>query len=131
MKKAALIVLFIAILVTNCLKEDEPVLCHLYGWAKSESDSTIGINNLILQIRDINPYNINYLRIRETNTRNEDSVAGFFEMDSVCYGLTNQQGTGFVTIKVDSMQNPACSTQYWAPTIVGAVDTIILYVIPK
>jgi len=130
MKKAALIVLLIALLVTNCLKEDEPILCHLYGWAKSESDST-GINNLILQIKDINPDDIYYLRIRETTTRNEDSVAGFFEMDSVCYGLTYQQGTGFVTIKVDSMQNPACSTQYWAPTIVGAVDTIILYVIPK
>ncbi len=121
---------FLAVLFfLNCMKEEVPVLCHLYGWVKDEADSTTGINNFVLQIKDINPYTLQSLRIREITTRTDDSTYGFFEMDSVCYGTTNQQGTGYVTIFADSIKNPGWESRYWSPRIVGDIDTIILYIL--
>lgn len=127
MKKFTIFTFLIIIFTVHCTTTDEPLVTHLYGYIRNASDSTTGINGLILQIRDINPYDFNYARIREDTTRTEDSLDGFFEMDSVVYGTTGQQGTGYVAIFLDSLQNPGWSSWIWYPTLFGEIDTIILY----
>lgn len=129
MKIVAFSFFIIASAILSCTPTEEPLVCHLYGYARSAADSTTGINNLILQIKDMDPYDISTARIRETTTRANDTLDGFFEMDSVCYGTTNSQGTGYVVIHLDSVQNNSpWPDHYWAPTILGEVDTIVVYV---
>lgn len=111
----------------RCSEDEEPLLAHVYGYVRNESDSS-GVNSITLRIRDIDPENVEDIRERETITRTEDSLAGYFEMDSVCYGTSNMQGIGYVTIIVDSTTNPGWPTQYWQPDVYGAVDTVILYI---
>ena len=129
MKKIVLSIFAIAVIFLHCTTTDEePLLCHLYGWVIEEEDSTTGVNNLLLKIWHINPDDLSQLVLLDTvRTRTEDSQGGFFEMDSVCYGTTKQQGH-FVTIIVDSTQNPGWHTQFWYPDIYGEVDTITLYI---
>ncbi|MBA7664264.1 hypothetical protein ES703_72321 [subsurface metagenome] len=63
----------------------------------------------------------------DVQIRYENSFPGFFEMDSVCYGTTKQQGR-IVFIVIDSTENPGWPSQGWYPDIYGDVDTIILYI---
>lgn len=127
MKKIVLLSILLAVITLNCTEEEEPLICYLYGWVKRETDST-GVNDLLLRIRDINPNDVNQWRERNTTTRTEDSIPGFFEMDSVCYGTSKMQGIGYVTIIVDNDSNPGWTTQYWQPNVYGAIDTVILYI---
>ncbi|KPJ72855.1 hypothetical protein AMJ52_04975 [candidate division TA06 bacterium DG_78] len=130
MKQLFLITVFTALLVVQCATEEEEIyFTHLYGYAREETDSTTGISGLILKIRDLNPNDLDYWRTREVTTQTQDALVGFFEIDSVVYGTSQQQGTGYVAIFLDSLQNPQWPSQLWYPTIFGPADTIILYVL--
>jgi len=126
MKKTIVITLFALLATaTNCADEEEPLIClHLYGYAVRD-DNQQGINGLALRIYDINPYDISVGRLRETTTITQDSIPGFFEMDSVCYGTTKRQGN-LVSIGIDSTQNPGYPSQYYTPFIYGEIDTVII-----
>jgi len=124
MKKLMTFAFLIAILALNCTTEEEPFVCHLYGWVIHD---TTGVNDIKLKIWDINPYNVDQMRSRETTTRDENSTPGFFEMDSVCYGTTRRQGS-IVSVVVDSTDNPGWPSQIWRPDVYGNIDTIILYI---
>jgi hypothetical protein len=93
------------------------------------NDNQQGVNNLIVRIYDINPYNVTGGRLRYDTTMTQDSVAGFFEMDSVCYGTTKRQGN-LVTIGLDDTENPNWPNQYYTPDISGDVDTVFIYILP-
>ena len=124
MKKSLIIAIFFS--VFSCTQEQgEPYFCHLYGFLKSAEDS-MGVNNILLQIKDLDPNNTDKYRIRETRTETVDSLVGFFEMDSVCYGTTTMEGE-FVQIYVDSIENPGWATQFWVPKIRTEVETLTLY----
>jgi hypothetical protein len=126
-KMAILLITVISVVAISCADEETPLICHLYGWARNQTDST-GITNLTLRIRDINPNNISFYRNRETTTITiEDSLDGCFEMDSVCYGTSNQQGY-YVFICIDSTENPGYPSQAVQPFIWGEVDTITIYI---
>jgi hypothetical protein len=127
MKIFAIVCAIILVVSLNCAEEEEPFFCHLYGWMKSATDST-GLKDLKLKIWDIDPEDISRSRERTTTTSSADTTAGFFEMDSVVYGTTKMQGSSYVTIVVDSIDNPAYPTQYFQPGIYGSVDTVIIYV---
>ncbi len=115
----------LSVTVLGCTEAEEPYICHLYGYVRTDpSNSLTGINNLVLKIYDINPYDISNIRMRETTTGVQDSIPGFFEMDSVCYG-TSKRGGNLVTVFIDSTLNPY-PTQYHTPFISGEVDTIII-----
>jgi len=127
MKKITLLCILLSLLVLQCAETAEPLVCHVYGWVKKESDST-GVDGIILRLRDIDPYNTEQSRERLITTATIDSMPGSFEVDSICYGTSKMQGTGFVTIFLDSTSNPGWPNQYWHPDIYGAVDTVILYI---
>jgi hypothetical protein len=132
MKQFFLITVLASLLVlaVQCATgEEEAYFTHLYGYVRSETDSTTGVNGLILKIRDLNPNDIDYWRIREITTQTQDTLAGFFDVDSVVHGTSHQQGTGYVAIFLDSLENPQWPSQLWYPTLFGPVDTIILYVL--
>lgn len=116
----------VLLLLTGCPEEEEPLLAHVYGYMRNESDSS-GVDSITLRIQDIDPEQLDHIRERQTITATADSLAGHFEMDSVCYGTSKMQGIGYVTIIVDSTSNPGWPTQYWQPDIYGAIDTVILY----
>jgi hypothetical protein len=131
MKQIFLITMLTSVLTlfVQCATEEEEIyFTHLYGYAREEADSITGLNNLILKIRDLNPDDLDYWRTREVTTQTQDTLAGFFEIDSVVHGTSQQQGTGYVAIFLDSLQNPQWSSQLWYPTLFGPADTIILYV---
>ncbi|MBE0432614.1 hypothetical protein IBX73_04005 [candidate division WOR-3 bacterium] len=130
MRQRAILLLLLSmffITVFNCATEEEPLICHLYGYVV-RNDNQTGINNLVLKIYDINPYDLNIGRLRETTTRVQDSIDGFFEMDSVYYGTTKRQGN-LVTIGIDSTQNPGYPSQYYTPFIDGEIDTVIISIV--
>lgn len=128
MKKIVLSIFAIAIISLHCATEEEPYFCHLYGWLISADDSTSGVNDVLLKIWHLNPDDFTqYVLLDTFRTRTENSLDGFFERDSVCYGTTEQQGR-FVTIVVDSVDNPTWHTQLWQPDIYGEVDTITIYI---
>jgi hypothetical protein len=130
MEKLIIITVFTVLLGVQCATEEEvPYFTHLYGYAREEADSTTGINGLILKIRDINPDDVNYWRTREVTTHTQDALHGFFEIDSVVYGTSQQQGTGYIAIFLDSLQNLQWPSQIWYPTVFGLADTTILYVV--
>ena len=120
----------------NCGGEpEEPFICHLYGYTQrirviNDSipiyDTLSGVNGLILRIYDIDPYDITSGRLRYDTTETRDSIPGCFEMDSVCYGTTNNQGN-LVSIGIDTTENPGWNTQYRTPDIYGDVDTVLIY----
>ncbi|MGB7055474.1 MAG: hypothetical protein WBE28_09165 [bacterium] len=110
-------------------EEEEPLICHLYGYMIN-NDNQQGVNNLIVRIYDINPYNVNSGRLRYDTTMTQDSIAGFFEMDSVCYGTSKRQGN-LVTIGLDGTENPNWPNQFYTPDIFGEVDTVFIYILPS
>jgi hypothetical protein len=131
MKKLLLYSLFLIFVVAvTCGGEDEePFICHLYGYMINNNTQQ-GVNGLIVRIYDINPYNIHSGRLRYDTTMTQDSIPGFFEMDSVCYGTTKRQGN-LVTIGIDNTENPNWPSQLYTPDIFGAVDTVYIYVLPS
>ncbi len=127
----ALSVLF-CLTILNCETDEEPLFSDVVGYMRyiSQHDTTvdtIGVNNLIVRIRDIDPDDMSQTRERRDTTIVKDSFDGYFEMDSVCYGTTQRQGTGYFTVIIDSVNNPAWPNQLWLPTVEGPVDTLILY----
>lgn len=118
----------IILLIITCAQKEEPYFTHLCGWVKYPGSSdTLGINDIILQIIDINPDDVNRSRIRETTTKSVDSLPGFFEMDSVCYGTSGYQGSQTVVVRVDSTKNPGWPTQWQYLDLNGGIDTVVLY----
>lgn len=117
----AIIFIFLA-----CPQKETPYFSHVYGWLRYNELDTVGTNNVILQIRDIDPENTAYFRNRSDTTMIHDSHGGFFEMDSVCYGTSGYLSSDIVRILCDSLQNPGYKTLIWFPTIMGGVDTIFL-----
>jgi hypothetical protein len=105
----------------------DPFYTDIYGWIRKSSDST-GVNGLNLRIYDIDPEDLNNTRIRERTTAVYDSIDGFFQIDSVIFGTTKMQGVGYVSIVVDSTNNPGWPSQIWQPSLRGSVDSIILYI---
>jgi hypothetical protein len=129
MKKALVFVLFsLLVVAVSCSEQEEPLICHLYGYMINDITQT-GVNGLIVRIIDINPYDVYQVRLRYDTTATKDSVAGFFEMDSVCYGTNKRQGN-LVNIAIDNSENPGWPNQGYTPDIDGAVDTVYIYIQP-
>ena len=130
MKKLMLYSLFLFFVIAiNCGgEEEEPLICHLYGYMISNVTQQ-GVNGLIVRVYDINPYDIGGGRLRYDTTMTQDSIPGFFEMDSVCYGTTKRQGN-LVTIGLDNTENPNWPNQFYTPDIFGDVDTVVIYIVP-
>ncbi|KPK64721.1 hypothetical protein AMJ83_00575 [candidate division WOR_3 bacterium SM23_42] len=130
MKKLLVIIIGLIVVLSVCTQEEEPLFCHLYGYIILASDSVTGVNGITLRIWDLDPEDpTDYRRTpRETVTRTEDSLPGFFEMDSVVYGTDKNQGS-FVRIVIDSLQNPGWTSQVHWPFIEGEVDTAIVYIV--
>lgn len=138
MKKVLFFSLFFLLFVAiSCGgEEEEPFICHhLYGYTQrirviNDSipvyDTLAGVDGLILRIYDINPYNVSIGRLRYDTTETRDSVPGCFQMDSVCYGTSSNQGT-IVTIGINETENPGWNSQYQTPFIDGEVDTVFIY----
>ncbi|MEO0206230.1 MAG: hypothetical protein ABIL22_06105 [candidate division WOR-3 bacterium] len=123
MKKIISLFVFIFV-VFSCTNKEEMYFTHLYGWIKYD---TTGINGIKLLVRDINPENTNYYRFRpDTTDFSSDSLPGFFEMDSVCYGTSSYQGSQIVAVLVDSTDNPGWPRQYWYLNLSGGIDTVEL-----
>jgi hypothetical protein len=130
MKNILMILLFFFVyLAVNCAEEEEPFVCHLYGYMINDNTQQ-GENGLIVRIYDINPYDVNRGRLRYDTTRTQDTTAGFFEMDSVCYGTNRRQGN-LVTIGIDDSENPNWPSQLYTPDISGDTDTVYLYIFPN
>ncbi len=128
MKLTGLVALFIGFLTLNCAGEDEELFfSHLSGWVRNEADS-MGVNDLFLQIMDIDPDNLSQLRERTTTTMTEDSFDGYFEMDSVLYGTSELQGSGYVRIVADTAHNDDWPYHIWFPNISGEVAAVTLYI---
>ncbi len=128
MKPTGLVALFIGCLALNCAGEDEELFfSHLSGWVRNEADS-MGVNDLFLQIMDIDPDNLSQLRERTTTTMTEDSFDGYFEMDSVLYGTSELQGSGYVRIVADTAHNDDWPYHIWFPNISGEVAAVTLYI---
>jgi hypothetical protein len=130
MKKLAIFALFFVCFVAlNCTEEDEePMICHLYGYMIN-NDTQQGVDGLIVRIGDINPYDLDQSRLRYDTTMTQDSIPGFFEMDSVCYGTTKRQGN-LVLIGIHEDDNPGWPSQFYTPDIFGDVDTVYIYILP-
>jgi len=125
--KKFIFLIVIAFTLFNCTHKEELYLTHLYGWVKYD---TTYINGIVLVVRDINPENTAYYRFRtDTTNYSTDSLPGFFEMDSVCYGTSSYQGSQIVAVLVDSTDNPGWPKQYWYLNLSGSVDTVELNLI--
>lgn len=132
---AVLALFFLLFVVSKCTDTEEALISHVYGYTNfvritqdTIYDTLPGVDGLILRIYDIDPYNLSAGRLRYDTTETWDSIPGCFEMDSVCYGTTNNQGN-LVSIGYDEGENPGYSTLYLRPFISGAIDTINLYFI--
>jgi len=127
--KQLLFLLCVLVFIVACFKEEEKYYTHLYGWVRDPSTpDTNGVDGIVVQIVDINPKDVSRNRIREDTTHTVDSLHGFFEMDSVCYGTSGYMGAQTVMIHIDSTKNPGYPTQWWFPDIGGGVDTVILHI---
>lgn len=127
MKKIGLVVLFITLFSLQCAEEEEELFfSHLSGWIRNEADS-VGVNGLFLQIRDIDPDHLDQLRERTTTTT-MDLLDGYFEMDSVLYGTSEMQGSGYVSIIADSVYNEDWPLHIWFPNISAEVQAVTLYI---
>jgi len=127
MNKIGIVVLFMILLIMRCAEEEELFFSHLSGWVRNEVDS-IGVNDLSLQIRDIDPDQLDQFRERTTTTMTQDSLDGYFEMDSVLYGTSQKQGTGYVAIIADSLHNEDWPFHIWFPNIASDVAAVTLYI---
>src|SRR4030042_1578823 len=119
--------MILSIFCIMCTKEEIAYFCHLYGYLKDVTDST-GIDSMQIDIYDINPAQTNQVRIRAVTSETRDSISGFIELDSVCWGTSQMQGIGYVTIRIDSTKNPGYPNKIWQPDLHTAVDTIELYI---
>ncbi len=131
MKKILLFsIIIISIAVIGCTEEEEiPLICHLYGYIR-DNDTQQGINGMVIQIIElINPYDLNSNRVRYDTTMMQDSIPGFFEMDSVCYGTNKRQGAGMVSIGIDSTSNPGYLSRIYPVDVVGSIDTVYVYIL--
>ena len=130
MKRLLVIVIGLIVVLSVCTQKEEPLFCHLYGYVRLASDSVTGVNGISLRIWDLDPEDPTVYRhsARETITRTEDALPGFFEMDSVVYG-TDKNQESFVRIVIDSLQNPGWTSQIHWPFIEGEVDTVIVYIV--
>lgn len=126
MKITFLSLFSLALVFISCTDAEEPFLSHVYGWAYRMSDST-GINGLTIRIRDIDVYDLSQLRDRTVVTEIKDSLDGYFELDSVCFGTTSVQGVGYVVFFIDSIDNPNWPDTNWFPDIRGPEDTVVFY----
>ena len=128
MKLIGLVALCIGFLALSCAGEDEELFfSQLSGWVRNEADS-LGVNDLFLQIRDIDPDNLSQLRERTTTTMTEGSLDGYFEMDSVLYGTSEFQGSGYVSIIADTAHNDDWPYHIWFPNISDEVAAVTLYI---
>jgi len=129
MKKYFALAFLAALVIMHCAGEDDiPLFSDVSGWLRQSDTLTAGINNIILTIGDIDPVDISHMRVRKVTTQPNDTLGGYWEMDSVCYGTTQQQGTGYVRITLDTLDNPSYPYRVWLPNIFGPVDTVILYI---
>jgi hypothetical protein len=121
--------MFLWAIFISCTKEPELLFTDLYGWVRDTTAAdTTGINGLVLVIYDCDPDAPNISRARWDTTRTQDSLPGFFEMQDVCYGTTNDQGSNVVVV-LDSHYNHGRIPQYWYPRTDGPVDTAVLYLV--
>jgi hypothetical protein len=128
MKKYLALVSFAVLVIANCSGEDAvPLFSDVSGWLRQSDSLTAGINGVILTVGDIDPDDIARMRIRKVTTQEHDTLGGYWEMDSVCYGTTLQQGTGYVRITLDTLDNPTRPYRVWLPNVFGPADTVILY----
>jgi len=129
MKKILVFLLFLlAFLAIDCTDEEVPFICHLYGYMIN-GNTQQGINDMIVRIYDINPYDVRRGRLRYDTTITNDSIDGFFEMDSVCYGTSGHQGN-LVMIAIDDSENPNWSDTFYTPDIFGDTDTVYIHILP-
>lgn len=128
MKKYTLLIFLIALVMMHCAEDDIPLFSDVSGWLRQSDTLTTGINNVILTIGDIDPDDITSMRIRKITTQTKDTLGGYWKMDSVCYGTSQQQGTGYVRITLDTLDNSTYPYRVWLPNVFGPVDTIILYI---
>jgi len=131
MKKIILFsIIVISIIVVGCTEEEEiPLICHLYGYIR-DNETQQGVDGMVIQIIElINPYDLNSNRIRYDTTMMHDSIPGFFEMDSVCYGTNKRQGTSMVSIGIDSTLNLGYLSRIYPIDVSGSVDTVYVYVL--
>jgi hypothetical protein len=132
MKKILLFsILTISITTFNCIEEEEtPILCHLYGYLKNNNTQQ-GVDGIIFQIIEYyNPYNLSVGRVRYDTTKTQDSIPGFFEMDSVCYGTSKHQATGLVSLAIDDSLNPGWDERIYLLYIDGAACTVEVFIFP-
>jgi hypothetical protein len=129
MKKTLIFWLFLlAFVAVDCTTEEEPLICYLYGYMINNNTQQ-GVNDLIVRIYDIDPYNTSNGRLRYDTTMTQDSIDGFFEMDSVCYGTSGRQGN-VVMIAIDDSENPNWPDAFFMPDIFGDTDTVYIYISP-
>ncbi len=115
-----------ALVIIHCAEDDIPLFSDVSGYLRRNDSLTSGINNVILTVGDIDPDDITGMRTRKVTTGPHDTLDGYWEMDSVCYGTTRQQGTGYVRITLDTLDNPAYPYRVWLPNIFGPADTVVL-----
>ncbi len=128
MKTIGLVALFTAFSALDCTEQEQELFfSQLSGWVRNEADSA-GVNDLFLQIRDIDPDNPSQLRERTTTTMTQGSLDGYFEMDSVLYGTSEFQGSGYVSIIADTAHNDDWPYHIWFPNIAGEVAAVTLYI---
>jgi hypothetical protein len=113
--------------LVHCTEEEEPLYSHVYGWVRTMTDSS-GVDDLVLKIVDLDPDNLPAFRQRQVITATNNSIEGFFEIDSVVYGTDQRQGTVYVTFIADTLDNPDWPYTVWNPNISGDVDTVMLYI---
>ncbi len=118
----------IILLCIACTESEIPYFTHIYGRLKLQGTDSTFIGGVILQISDLNPADLSRFRIREVTTAMPDSILGYFEMDSVCYGTSAKMNNEIVSVYCDSIKNPAFPSLLWYPEIHGhnGVDSIIL-----
>jgi hypothetical protein len=132
MKKALLFsLLLLFVVATNCGgEEEEPYICHLYGYIRN-SNTQQGVDSLMFGLLEtINPYNINTSRLRYFMTVMQDSMHGYFEIDSVCYGTSKRQGSDLVLVVISDTLSPGWISNNYFIDIDGPVDTVYVDIIP-
>ncbi len=125
--KNLILLMIAAVFCIVCAREEQTYFCHLFGYIRDVTDST-GIDDMVIDIYDIDPERTNQSRQRTVTSETRDSISGFFELDSVCWGTSQMQGVGYVTIRVDSTKNPGYPSETWQPDLHTAVDTVVLMI---
>ena len=130
MKKICMLGVLVAMCTVYCTEEEEPLFSHVYGWVRTSTEDSTGVNGLILKVIDLDPDNLPAFRQNTVTTVTHDQLPGFFEIDSVVYGTDQRQGTAYVTFIADTLDNPDWPYTVWNPNVTGDVDSVILYISP-